>query len=177
MPLTSEQLSEACKRILDGESSTQIALSFGVSRNVVLGALWREKSRTLGAPAGPRCKPRVPIAPRPTFVPARRAPAVRPPCAAAPQGPESFPSAAAPVPCLPEAPTTPYAGARNISLFKLGTGDCRWPTECDGEGQQLFCAAARKPGRSYCPHHHALSFGRGTPSERAAVRDASRVGD
>ena len=77
MPLTSEQLSEACKRILDGESSTQIALSFGVSRNVVLGALWREKSRTLGAPAGPRCKPRVPIAPRPTFVPARRAPAVR----------------------------------------------------------------------------------------------------
>jgi GcrA cell cycle regulator len=46
---------------------------------------------------------------------------------------------------------------------------CRFiPGDPDG-AQTLFCGDPTVTGKSYCPHHLALCWGRGTPSERAVA--------
>lgn len=46
----------------------------------------------------------------------------------------------------------------NKTLLELESGDCRYPLECDEDGLQLFCCEKIVAGRSYCPHHLALSI-------------------
>jgi GcrA cell cycle regulator len=66
---------------------------------------------------------------------------------------------------LPE--TTP------ISLMALTDAVCRWPVGGDHETPGVgFCGCPVAPGRSYCPQHFATSIGKGTPSERIAVKAA-----
>jgi len=57
-----------------------------------------------------------------------------------------------------------------LTLLELEPGDCRWPVN-DGS-PFLFCAAPAATGGPYCACHAAMSIGRGTQSEREAVRFA-----
>jgi GcrA cell cycle regulator len=61
-----------------------------------------------------------------------------------------------------ELPDLPF---RHLALLDLEYGDCRWPS---GTGPFTFCGHPQQLGSSYCPSHHRLSRGEGTPSERAA---------
>jgi hypothetical protein len=59
----------------------------------------------------------------------------------------------------------PLPGSLPVSLIGLERGMCRWPvTEST---PHLFCGLACDG--PYCIHHHELSVGRGTPSERNAT--------
>jgi GcrA cell cycle regulator len=54
----------------------------------------------------------------------------------------------------------------HLALIDLDPGQCRWPY---GEGPYTFCGCHTFDGSSYCEPHAALSFGRGTDSERRAT--------
>jgi GcrA cell cycle regulator len=65
---------------------------------------------------------------------------------------------------------------RHLSLVELERGDCRYPYGGDEEGEAItFCGHPRRPGSSYCTPHFHLSWGPGTPSERAACAVLLRV--
>lgn len=71
---------------------------------------------------------------------------------------------------LPGVSPVPMAEARG----------CRWPVHEAGDPMQEsathVCGAERvHPKLAYCPVHHRLSVGRGTQSERDAVRAARRA--
>lgn len=60
---------------------------------------------------------------------------------------------------------------REITLMELQRGDCRWPTNTPEPFEGfLFCGSPVDEGRSYCPGHYLISVGRGTESERSAIR-------
>jgi len=66
--------------------------------------------------------------------------------------------------------------SRPVRLLDLAYGHCRWPVgDVRGPGT-LFCGAPKDGEHAYCRQHRAIAYGRGTPSERAAVRDAARAG-
>lgn len=45
------------------------------------------------------------------------------------------------------------AGARNIAMIELKSGDCRWPVNAAAPGEQhLFCGQPALLS-IYCPHH------------------------
>lgn len=50
---------------------------------------------------------------------------------------------------------------------------CTWPIN-DG-GPFLFCGEAKKSDRPYCAFHNMAALGKGTESERSAVRSALKV--
>lgn len=54
-----------------------------------------------------------------------------------------------------KAPTgpKPFLG---IELQDLKPAHCRFP---QGEGPYFFCGQPKKPGSSYCPHHHKITHG------------------
>lgn len=73
-------------------------------------------------------------------------------------------------------------GGTAAAVAALGTAQCRWPTGMPGSDGFSFCCApvtdpAGEPvyGQSYCATHRGLAYGRGTPSERGAVKAALRV--
>jgi GcrA cell cycle regulator len=70
-------------------------------------------------------------------------------------------------------PWQPLPGSTPISLMDLTDAVCRWPVGGDhrtaGTG---FCGCPVAPGRPYCTEHFATSIGKGTPSERIAVKAA-----
>lgn len=61
-------------------------------------------------------------------------------------------------------------GPKPISLLELTTETCRWPI--DHKGAILFCGSSTID--VYCCAHSELSRGKGTQSERNALRDAVR---
>lgn len=61
---------------------------------------------------------------------------------------------------------------RDIGLLDLEPNDCRHPY---GEGPFTFCGHPKQPGSSYCTPHFHLTRGRGTASERDAVRVAKHL--
>lgn len=62
-------------------------------------------------------------------------------------------------------------GTTPVALVDLDHGMCKWPI---GEGRPyLFCGAAA--AGPYCPHHTDMSVGRGTESERSAIRVARKI--
>lgn len=61
-------------------------------------------------------------------------------------------------------------GVLPVSLADLDKGMCKWPI---GEGRPyLFCGAAA--AGVYCAEHYLMSIGKGTDSERDAVRQAMK---
>ena len=45
--------------------------------------------------------------------------------------------------------------SRRISLFDLGSRDCRWPVNNTAPGEEtLFCGHHTELGSPYCEHHH-----------------------
>lgn len=70
----------------------------------------------------------------------------------------------------------PLPGTTPISLLELSDAVCRW--EVGGTHQSPgtgFCGCPVAHGRSYCTEHYARSVGKGTASERAAVRSAKQA--
>jgi hypothetical protein len=68
--------------------------------------------------------------------------------------------------------------APGLTVTDLERNDCRWPVSSD-DALHFFCghpqhvrigADGMAKTASYCRHHHLVSIGRGTSSERAAVR-------
>lgn len=62
-------------------------------------------------------------------------------------------------------------GGKPISIMMLTQELCRWPV--DSPKAILFCGEPSE-GEIYCCTHRAMSRGRGTLSERTALRDALR---
>ena len=56
-----------------------------------------------------------------------------------------------------------------VALFDLGHSDCRWPVQGD-KASTLFCGHNTVPNCSYCAGHKRMSIGRGTESERTALK-------
>lgn len=60
-----------------------------------------------------------------------------------------------------------------MDLMMLNEHRCKWPIN-DG-GPFLFCGEAKKSDRPYCAFHNMAALGKGTESERSAVRSALKV--
>lgn len=80
----------------------------------------------------------------------------------------------------PKLPQT-YKSAYDLSrmphaktLLEIGPCECRWALTDDGP--HLFCAETTIPGKSWCKHHYGRLVGRGTISERNAIREARYIG-
>lgn len=63
-------------------------------------------------------------------------------------------------------------GTSPVPLVDLERGMCRWPI---GDKPVLFCGCATKDEATYCPTHHVMSIGEGTPSERTAIKAARNI--
>lgn len=60
-----------------------------------------------------------------------------------------------------------------IDLMMLTEHRCKWPIN-DG-GPFLFCGEAKKSDRPYCAFHATAAIGKGTESERTAIRSALKI--
>jgi GcrA cell cycle regulator len=151
---------------VDGLSSGDIAWTFGVTRNSIIGKVHR---LGLAQRAGRKVQPRLmPKAVR--MSPPRR-----------PKRERSF----APLPLLSESlpgdttvlyglPWEALPGTTPVPLVDLEPSMCRWPI---GEAKPfLFCAAQIEVGTHYCTAHNDMAIGRGSSLERAAMRIASAIG-
>jgi GcrA cell cycle regulator len=59
--------------------------------------------------------------------------------------------------------------SRNLSLFDLKAGDCRYPFGGDDDGDAItFCGHPRRPNSSYCVAHFHLTRSASATSEPAA---------
>lgn len=58
-------------------------------------------------------------------------------------------------------------------LLGLRFRDCRWIVEGSGE-HAIFCCELTDIKQSYCAHHAQMNRGRGTDSERSAIKDLAR---
>jgi hypothetical protein len=65
-------------------------------------------------------------------------------------------------------------GRAAVPYDDLTVRSCRFiPGDPDGV-RTLYCGDPTVSGKSYCPHHLALCWGRGTDSERSATRLSGR---
>jgi GcrA cell cycle regulator len=133
----------------NGATGSEIANELGVSRNAVLGKVFRlgmsvpkivvsiKRSRTVQKSWDKRYRPNPP-----EFTPIKY-----------------------------EEPIIIDADPRGIVLLDLGPNDCRYP---DGEGSTVtFCGHPQIGGSSYCGAHHALSLNR--PRVNSDVVTAARA--
>jgi GcrA cell cycle regulator len=127
----------AAKLWKDDLSASQIAKRFGVSRNVIVGLAYRNRSLfPWRGDAGKKTSARDPRKAAKPARPRKRAPELKP---------------------EPEIPATAYDAerlSRAKQLHQLSAGECCWPLNTGGP--YLFCAA-ETTGR-YCRNHHARSL-------------------
>lgn len=66
----------------------------------------------------------------------------------------------------------------SLALVELSAGQCRFSVTPHGAvpADHRFCGLPAQQGRPYCAHHAALCAGRGTWSERDALRTLKRQG-
>ncbi len=75
-----------------------------------------------------------------------------------------FIAAAQPPPPRIEAPAILELPFRNLTIYQVGAGECRYP---QGEfPPYLFCGQLVQHGSSYCPYHHRLCYFPLTQSRR-----------
>lgn len=123
-----------------GHSAVIIGEALGVSRNAVLGKVFRlglPRMKDAGAAGDrkPRAKPlRKPVA--------RVKPVARPPVAYKP---------------LRQPVEPPALVSLNIGILDLGPGMCRW-IEGSHEHPAIYCGAGCDEGQSFCPGHRALVY-------------------
>jgi GcrA cell cycle regulator len=63
---------------------------------------------------------------------------------------------------------SPSAGL--VSLLKLGPTSCRYPIGEPGQPDFRFCGKPRVGGRSYCPEHVRITYGK--PARREWERES-----
>lgn len=117
----------------EGLNARLIAERLHISRNAVIGRLWRVRGKRLVNP--------VPLEPPP---------------------PRIVP-AAAPVAAAPTLATTQVKAPERkrkrfgVALMDIGAHDCRWPLWKSDGVQKLFCGQHTGNGQTYCPHHRLVS--------------------
>ena len=60
-----------------------------------------------------------------------------------------------------------------VDLLMLTDCRCKWPIN-DG-GPMIFCGEVKQLDRPYCAFHATEAIGKGTESERTAVRSALKI--
>lgn len=74
----------------------------------------------------------------------------------------------------PVEPALYDAASMRLSLLELTNRTCRYPTHGQGEAT-FFCGHGAELEDAYCAHHRARCAGRGTESERGALKQLSRI--
>jgi GcrA cell cycle regulator len=169
---TPERIAQLTELWLDGRTCSQIAMELGgVTRNAVIGKVHRLKlppRKVRINPYGLR-KVSAPLGRKPQPMRPKKPPRVKPMGIAFP--PE--------FPPLPERLTDawePLPDRFPLPLIALSDKTCRWPVGGDDRTPGIgFCGCTVMQGRTYCPEHYATSIGKGTPSERGAVKAAKVV--
>lgn len=144
-----------------GWSQGQIAADLGVTRNKIAGIASRNRDLMPARTQGGR-------------------PHVESPKRIRHNKPKVFAVAnndVAPVDEVPEVKPGEYDYARlpyAKPLIDTGDRECKWALTEDGP--HLLCAETTIPGKSWCKHHYGRIVGRGTISERNAVREARYIG-
>lgn len=137
----------------EGLSTAEIGRRMAISKNAVVG-----KAHRLDLPGRPSpIKQRAPGAPPPPPPPARARKLDLASLLSLPQAPPMR-QEAAPQPALPR----PAADSRHA---------CCWPIGDPGTAAFRFCGEHARPGRPYCPEHHAIA----TVSPRELVREGATL--
>jgi hypothetical protein len=159
MPWSEAQDATILRLQSEGYSASETGKAVGVTRNAVIGRLYRLRAHGQGLPARvhpPRQEPKPKPAKAPRFPkdkpvkPVMRTAAENigpPPTAKAERKPwrEAMLEAFSPLP-----------GSQPVLWSQRGRAACAWPVGGDGEG--LISCAMPTDGRSYCSHHHALAY-------------------
>ena len=156
MPWTPTQDAMLLRLQLEGYSAAETGKAIGVSRNAVIGRLYRLRAHGQGLPA--------------RIHPPRQEPKPKPP--KAPRFPKEKPvmltiaeNAGKPSPTKADRKPwreamleafSPLPGSVPVVWSSRGRGACAWPVGGDGEG--LISCAMPTDGKSYCSHHHALAY-------------------
>ena len=150
---TSDTIENAITLWKAGQSSGQIALAIGCSRNAAIGKLSRlgykrsEEFRVITNQAAGR--------PQKVTKPKKR------------------PKPSKPLLSPPMASTT---RSEPIGLLDLKRTSCRWPVN-SGEPEWLFCGDKAEVDRPYCPAHGSLARREVAMSGKRYVRSMARVAD
>jgi len=183
---TEENIELLKKLWSDGLSASQVAAELGssCSRSAVIGKIHRlglsERDKQSRNP-GPRSRKFAPTALAPGNADAWRAAQEAPKKSIGRQLPVRAGEAdgrnkSAPTPVV-DASAPPES--RFLTLLELDIHSCRWPIGDAGNLDTFrYCGAPHadmSANRPYCPFHSRLAKGAGTPSERAAIRSASKV--
>lgn len=159
MSAWSDDRVETLKRLWrEGASVSRIAgrLGGGLTRDAVLGKVYRLGLSGTGRPGEPDRSPRSEASPPRT--PARHWPP------AAPGAPLRLDAAASGV-SHSAGPACPGG----VGLLDLGVSSCRFPLAGRDWLTWLFCGAARVPGASYCAAHLAAAH---APPDDSTVTEA-----
>lgn len=128
--LWSDERTELLKKLWPRMSATQISEVFGISRNAIIGKVWRLKLKAVNKTATVERKPR----PKPAWVPKQKT------------GPK------------PPQPTAdldiPPADFLALSFDQLRPGICRYPR---GDGPFFYCGQPAEFGSSFCSYCYGLS--------------------
>lgn len=134
-----EKALEAYNCRLAGMTSQQIANSWGVSRNVIVGLVWRARKQFNLAPLPAKWRK-----PRSTTKRVKRERQVK-----------VYKALSAPRVVLDAPPAAPEP--LYITLLDLERQHCRWPVGLGHGLQSTYCGHTKLEESSYCPHHHMRS--------------------
>lgn len=168
---TDDNIAEAAEMWSDGRSMAQIAEFFTISRGSVSGMISRNRALFQNKPPGERAGTRK----------RERKAEARGKVSKAPPAPREkkfklveFPDK----PSMFDFSVFQLPDVQPISFLAIGRGQCLWPLSCDDPtaGPDMPCCGAETGGMTYCGPHASIAIGRGTESERTAVRAARRLG-
>lgn len=127
----------------EGLTSGQVAQKLGVSRSVVMGAIYR--ARQHGTAVDPEGR----------HVVSKRA---APP-------PQPLLVKLTPVAKLNDR----SSGEKGVRLIRLRATGCRFPVGTNRKGEHLFCNSHQQEGSSYCQRHHQVTHVKPTPQVKRKV--------
>lgn len=156
----------------DGLTVREIASDLGTgSRNSVIGKVHRLGLEKRPSPLGQRLR----VAPKLPRVIASEAkqPIREEPDASRGEAPQPRVEADRPVAAPPQRPAPPPGP---VTFLARAHGQCAWPLSGKPGPLMLVCGQPVPVGHaSWCMTHRAIGWGRGTPAERSAAREAARA--
>lgn len=150
---TEERHARMMELVAEGLSSALIAKQLGVSRNAVIGRLFR---------AGVKRKPPREVVPHGNLSLTKRNAAVSTAPVETLDRPTVWGVHQEPAP-LPDAPPPPDRKSSGITMLEARAGQCRWVYD-----DKTICAAAVKKGTSWCPEHYSIVY-RPVPSRKTQL--------
>lgn len=134
MTWTEERVTELTRLWQAGTSATEAGHALGVSRNAVIGKVYRMRKNGIALRGGDSTQPGPKKPPKQVVKPV----AVKP---------------------APE-PVEPPAEPRMLTCLELTSHTCKWPYGDPKQPGFGFCGHAVEPGSPYCAAHAAASVGR-----------------